>query len=339
MNEGTYMSSDLWLDRPDGADLIRERLERDRLSSDEARRLRHFFEKGYLHLRLSEPAALFERLLADVDGFWKSRPSDIAYRFVGDPTSLADASERRERMAPCVLLNLHGHSEAARGLYLHPEIFSWVELIFDRKALAFESSFTEFGRSEAPYRDGVYIETSPASHLLTAWIALEDIEMEAGPLYVVSGSHRLPLFEFEPGRFRIRDGEDHLPARRFVAAGADRQGLPEEDLTLRRGEVVIWHPALVHGARRILKPWVTRRSFMVRFTTLGSMSSCKASFWKEVRGRHWKREKRLYWNETERLLEGNGCAGFDDPLRGLHPRGLTLWEKIRKNLRLGDLRD
>ncbi len=336
LSEATYFPADLWLDRPEGADLIRDRVERKRLSSDEAGRLQCFFEKGYLRFRLADPGELIRSFLADVDRFWRSGPSDIAYRFVGEPASMADAAERRERMAPCVLLNLHGHSESALALYLHPDIFRWAELIFDRKAEAFESSFTEFGRSEAPYRDLVYIETDPATHLLTAFVALEDIETKAGPLYVVSGSHRLPLFEFEPGRFRIGEGADYLPARRFVAALADRSGLPEEDLTLRKGEVVIWHSALVHGARRILKPWVTRRGFMVRLTTLGSMSSRKASFWKEVRGRHWKREKRLYWNETARLLERNGCVGFDDPLRGMDPRGLSVWEKIRKNLGLRD---
>ncbi|MFZ0429962.1 MAG: phytanoyl-CoA dioxygenase family protein, partial [Acidobacteriota bacterium] len=229
-------------------------------------------------------------------------------------------------------LNLHGHSEAALGLYLHPEVFRWAELILERKAVAFESRFVEFGRSETPYRDLVYLEMSPPSHLLTAWIALEDIEMEAGPPFVVPGSHRLPLFEFEPGRFCIRTGEDYLPARRFVAARADDAGLSEEDLTLRKGEVVLWHPALVHGARRILRPWISRRSFIVRYTSLGSISTWRASFWKKVRGRFWKPESRLYWNETDRLLELHDCAGFDDPLRGMDPRGLSVWEKIKSRM-------
>ncbi len=323
------LDSDLWLDRSDRAELIRRRLENDRISSREAEALQNFVRRGYLRFRLSNVDALFETLLADIDRLWKSRPIDLAFRFAGEPTSLADATERRDRMAPCVLLNLHGHSEAALDLYLNQELFAWVELILDRKAVAFESVFSEFGRSEAPFRDVVYIDTRPASHLLTAWVALEDIEMEAGPLYAVAGSHRLPLFEFGPGRFRIHSGEDYLPARRFAAALVDREGLCEEDLTLRKGEVVLWHPALVHGARRILRPWITRRGFLIRFTSLGSMKSRRASFWKTVRGSLWKKEKRLYWNETERLLERDGCPGFDDPLRGLNPRGLSLWEKIR----------
>lgn len=329
MNEGIRLESDLWLDQPDGADRLRRQIALDRLSPDEGAALHDFLEKGYLRFRLSDAAGPIDRLLTDVNGIWKSRPADVAYRFVGEPQSLADANERRERMAPTTLLDLHAHSSGALELYLHPEIFAWAELILQRKALAFESVFSEFGRSEAPYRDLVYFETHPASHLLTAWVALEDIEPAAGPVYVVSGSHRLPFYEFEPGRFRIRPDEDHLPARRFAAALSDRSGLVEEDLTLRKGEVVIWHPALLHGARRILRPWMTRRGFMIRLTSLGSMKSRRASFFKNVRGKRWKMESRLFWSETDRFLERNGCAGLDSPLRGLRPRGLSLREKIR----------
>jgi len=58
-----------------------------------------------------------------------------------------------------------------------------------------------------------------------------------------------------------------------------------------------------------------------------------ASYWKTVRGRLWKKEKRLYWNETTRLLGRNGCVGLDNPLRGLNPRGLGLLGKIQNKLR------
>jgi phytanoyl-CoA hydroxylase len=324
---------DLWLDRPDAAAEIERRLADGEITAQQSEKAEAFLNDGFVVVHLEGIEQTAERLRREVDQLWRDRRVDLAFRFVEEPTSMADARPRKDRMAPCRLLDIHSHSSAALDLYLHQSLFEWVEPLLGQPALAFESIFTEFGWSEAPYRDVVYIETDRVGHLLTATIALEDIDLAAGPYYVVPGSHRIPLYEFEPGRVRIRPEEDYLPAQRYAASLAAEQGLLEHELFLRKGEAVLWHPALIHGARRILRPWVTRRTFAVRFTTRGPHPCRRSSYWKSVRGRLWKKEKRLYWKETSRLLERHGLAGLDNPLRGLNPRGLGLLGKIRNRLR------
>jgi len=328
-DESKMLESRLWLDQENALEQIETRSADGRLTPEQAGKLRSFAQSGFLTIQLDDIDVISEGIQSDVDRIWKEKPVDLAYVFVEQPKSMAESRERWERMAPTRLLGLHSHSAAALRLYLHRQIFEYVELIFDHAALALESSFGEFGWSEPPCRDAVYIEVDPPSHLLTAWVPLEDITLECGPPYLIPGSHRLPLYEFEPGRFRIKPEEDYLPAHRAVLTRAQEAGMEAEELLPKKGQVVLWHPLMVHGARRILRPRVTRRAMTLRYTTLESNLTRKASFWKTVRGSLWRKDLRLYWNETEKILEREGCRGFDNPLKGMNPRGLTLMEKLR----------
>jgi hypothetical protein len=330
MLDGLEMQEDrLWLDQADAIEQIEKRVALGQVPENRARKLRDFALNGFLSFELHDIDGLSEGIRSDVDRIWGSKPVDLAYVFVDQPSSMADSRERRERMAPTRIIDLHSHSAAALQLYLHRRIFDWAELIFGTEAVAFESSFGEFGWSEPPCRDAVYIEVQPPSHLLTVWIPLEDIRPESGPLYLIPGSHRLPLYEFEPGRFRIKPDEDYLTAHRFVLARAEEAGLTPIDLLPKRGQAVIWHPLMVHGARRILRPGATRRAMTVRLSARGGLPTRRASYWKTVRGSLWRKDRRLFWNETDRMLEREGCRGFDNPLRGMNPRGLTILEKFR----------
>jgi phytanoyl-CoA hydroxylase len=329
LDDGGRLRSDLWLDRPDALQRIGDRLDGGEISPLQAEKLRQFVTRGFFTVPLSLEGGICEDLTRDVDLVWKRKPIDLAYTFLGEPASMADSREWWERVAPYRLLDLHSHSEAARKLYLDRALFAWIDLVFGQPSIAFQSAYSEFGRSEAPCRDLAFIEATPAAHLLTAWIALEDMKAESGALYIVAGSHRVPLYQFSAGRFRIRPGEDHLPAQRFVMARAGEAGLREETVLNRRGEATIWHPAVAHGFRRALRPQASRRALTVRYSTLANCRRRTASYWKTVRGRLWRREPRFFWSETDRILESGECRGIDNPLRGLKPRGLSVREKIR----------
>jgi hypothetical protein len=105
-------------------------------------------------------------------------------------------------------------------------------------------------------------------------------------------------------------------------------GLEPRLFTARRGEVFIWHASLVHGARPVRNPDLTRKGFLIRFSTRSTFPSRDSSYWKNVRGRLWRKEARLFWKESSEVIERNGCIGFVNPLAGLQPRGASLSEKL-----------
>lgn len=330
LDDQKRLKSELWLDQPDALQRIETELEQSRLNSDEAGKLRQFAGQGFLSFRLEGCQSLIAQALREIDRIWKERPIDLAYAYTGEMTSMADADEKRDRRPLCRVLDPHSHSKALQQLYLHPQVFAWTDRIFGQSSVAFQSLFYEYGSRLPLHRDAAYFPLEPAAHLLGAWIALEDVHPDSGPLAYIPKSHRLPYFEFEDGRIAIRpEQESYFPAHRFNMAQCVEEGLAEQLFKARQGEVMIWHASLIHGGSRPADSRRTRRSLVVHFSTRQHCRQRGSSYFKTVRGRLLRPEQRLFWARTERLLERDGCAGFDNPLRGLQPRGLSLREKLK----------
>jgi hypothetical protein len=308
------LQSDLWLDQPDAHDRIDQRLASGRISPDEAEKLRTFVDEGYLTFSIDIDAEFCEGFDNDVSRLWDERPADLAVSppmFEG-PTSFRDFAGLT-RPVGYRIPDLHSHSDRALDLYLDPVMFRMVELIYDDRAIAFQSLYFEFGSQQALHRDPMFVATNPAAHLLASWVALEDITAESGPLAYVPESHRLPWFEFEPGS--VLCGHKASPAKRaeFAKTTQDamrERGLETQAFTCRRGDAFIWHAGLVHGGSPIEDPSQTRRSFVTHYCTEANYHTRTAGM--RVRdGDGWRRVT----STTERVIERDQQRGLDNPVR------------------------
>ena len=59
----------------------------------------------------------------------------------------------------------------------------------------------EIGTAKPYHQDNAYFRCDPGDHVVTAWIALDDVDEENGCLRYIDGSHRQPILphEFVPG--------------------------------------------------------------------------------------------------------------------------------------------
>ena len=149
-----------------------------------------------------------------------------------------------------------------------------VELIYGEPAISFQSLYFEYGSGQALHRDPMYVVTTPPSHLLASWVALEDIAPESGPLAYVPKSHRLPWFEFEPGT--VVCGQKVSKERReefneWRRATLIEQGLETVAFTPQRGDAFIWHGSLLHGGIPVENRNLTRKSFVVHYCTAAAL--------------------------------------------------------------------
>ena len=112
--------------------------------------------------------------------------------------------------------------------------------------------------------------------LAAAWIPLEDIQAEPGPLVYYPGSHRPDQLGFYNwGEGSILASRDVSPS---VASGyashleaiTTEKGLEPRVFLPRRGDLLIWHGALIHGGTKMLNPELTRRSFVCHYTSMAS---------------------------------------------------------------------
>jgi phytanoyl-CoA hydroxylase len=317
------LASDLWVDQPDAGKRIDGWLKRGEIDQQTATALGAFVERGYMVFDAGLPERVFDELAADVDRAWSEKPPDLAYSPGGLLRSFAYADAARDRRPSYRIADLYSHSAAALSIYLWPSIFAYVERLLGQPAVATQSLYFEFGSQQALHRDPVFVQTRPASHLVAAWVALEDISAESGPLIYVPGSHRLPYYQFSPGehRFdqsRFGDAESQAMAE-FDRAQVASHGLGTETLLCRRGEVLIWHSSLLHGGSPVIDPARTRKSFVIHFSTLATFKLRRQSLVEYLPQADGTTASRSRIFETETVLASGSCHGFENPVKGYRP--------------------
>jgi phytanoyl-CoA hydroxylase len=307
-DESGRLRSDLWLDQTDAHKRIKKR----RLRSDRAEALHHFVDHGYLQLSLRLNEGFFAALDNDIERLWERRPPDLAVSDrQGEPTSFRDY-EGPVRPVGYRIPDLHGHSPRALRLYLHKTLFYWAELIFGQPAIAIQSLYFEYGSEQGLHRDPMFVPAQPPSHLLAAWIALEDIAADSGPLSYVPGSHRLPWIEFQDGDIQKRPTatrEQETAWREFRDRIARESGV--ETFTCKRGDVFVWHAGLMHGGAPVQTLGRTRKSFVIHYSTAATYHARSATL--RVHAADGWIHPRL---QTNIVLTQEGRGGLDAPIRG-----------------------
>ena len=308
------LTSDLWLDQPDARAQVEARRRAGSLAPEDAAMLAAFVEDGFVRLDPGLPAELFARFDDDLDRVWRERPAGVG---VGLPLQSGRCSLRdvpdEARSRHYRLADLHSFAAGARELYVHAAIMRIVELVFDQRAVAFQSLYFERGSGQGLHRDPMFVGTEPRSHLLGVWTALEDITEGSGPLVYVPGSHRMPWFEFGPDEISAGSASPEAEAawRRHRDEAMADMGLEPRALTCPRGTVFVWHAGLLHGGAEITDPAATRRSFVVHYSTAANYTSRKVAL------RRAGRLRRSSWKvrtaETSRLVEIDGFVGLESP--------------------------
>ncbi len=171
------------------------------------------------------------------------------------------------------LNDLYRYFETARSLAFAEPIIRFLDELFG-SAPALIQSLTFWKSSEQSlHQDFVYVHHhSPLGHLAAAWIPLEDIHEDTGPLVYYKGSHLLQSSQF----FRWGEGEilasRDAPSEqgqaytRHLQALLREQGWQPSIYLPRRGDVLIWHGALIHGGTTMRDPSLTRRSYVCHYT-------------------------------------------------------------------------
>jgi len=141
--------------------------------------------------------------------------------------------------------------------------------LLDREIIAFQTiNFLE-GSEQRAHSDSIHMTTYPLGYLIAAWVALEDVHHNNGPLFYYPGSHKLPFLlnsDFNSGETPLTLGKkkytDYEDVLEEVVRSSDFE---RNEFHAKKGDVLIWHANLVHGGAPILDKQLTRKSMVIHY--------------------------------------------------------------------------
>jgi ectoine hydroxylase-related dioxygenase (phytanoyl-CoA dioxygenase family) len=139
--------------------------------------------------------------------------------------------------------------ESVRRIANSPEVINLLTRLYGRKAFPFQTLNFPVGTQQHFHTDAIHFSSYPERFMAGVWIALEDIEIDQGPLYYYPGTHKLPLFENVHYGLSVANGavfkQEHYETtwREIV----ESLGIQKQYFCAKKGDILIWAANLLHG--------------------------------------------------------------------------------------------
>jgi len=224
--------------------------------------LENILNNGYTIVRNAIDNDLIDRVIEDFN-VWSSDPEN---------NFLKNSKAR--------LINFHSYSKNTLDIVTNKYVHDIVSSFLGQEQVVYSSLFFREGTSQHYHRDTPHFFTNPIDKYCGVWYALEDIDVKAGPLKYFIGSHKLNV----PDGFDVFNklyGDDNkfpdmsysqknynalLEYNKYMEDKCRELNLIEMNEKnyekINKGDVIIWHPKLLHGGSDIIDESLTRYSFV-----------------------------------------------------------------------------
>lgn len=239
-----------WLDRPNAMEILEQHPTYLAMLPEQQAEIRRFMEEGYMILKGFFPVAEVAQLNQEIEELLQQQQLDFNY------------TGRK-------IMESYKHSPTANAFFRNARLLELLQFIMGKPIIPFHTiNFIE-GSEQRAHSDSIHMTTEPPGYLIAAWIALEDIGPEQGPLIYYPKSHRLPYLtteDYPAGHTKWRLGE--FANKRFedeVEKLVEAQQFEAKTFQAQKGDVLLWHANLIHGGTAITKAGATRKSMVAHY--------------------------------------------------------------------------
>lgn len=158
-------------------------------------------------------------------------------------------------------------SPAVKSIATAPRVLGVLRSLYGRKPMPFQTLNFRVGSEQRTHSDTVHFNSRPAGFMCGVWVALEDVDMDNGPVMYYPGSQKwkeiaLPdvdafaargnaasaLAKLKTRLRYVRDtNADYLVYENVIQDCVDRAGAKPLFATIRKGQAFIWAANLLHG--------------------------------------------------------------------------------------------
>lgn len=142
------------------------------------------------------------------------------------------------------------YSDDIRAIASNPAILDLLRKLYGRAAFPFQTLNFPVGTQQHLHSDSIHFSSIPERFMCGVWLAMEDVEADAGPLTYLPGSHRWPVLNNTMiGRQGFNEPRERAQAPFEKAWDALVRGSSrtQEVFLARKGQALIWAANLLHG--------------------------------------------------------------------------------------------
>ncbi len=131
------------------------------------------------------------------------------------------------------------------------------------------------------HQDGYLNPDLVQDHYVAVWIAVDDIHPDAGPFEYIPGSHKIwdPIRQDLMLELLGEDGSDpDWPYRSedvltpFFDDAIEQMDLPVKQFIARKGDILVWHPRLIHRGSAPVDQTRERRAIIAHYSGINHRS-------------------------------------------------------------------
>lgn len=239
-----------WLDRPDAEEALRNDARLNAFPTATREAIQNWPQNGYMILRGLFTPEEVAAINAEVDRLVHDNVVD--FNFTGRKIMFA-----------------FKHSALLKQVVNDRRIMDVLDFTLGKHMHAFQSINFLTGSEQAAHSDSIHMTTYPLGYLAAAWIALEEMTPDNGPLIHYPGSHKLPYllndgYDHGGGTFTIGE-EAYARYEQAVAKSIADGRFETREFHARPGDVLIWHANLLHGGKKMSVPNASRKSMAIHY--------------------------------------------------------------------------
>jgi len=140
-----------------------------------------------------------------------------------------------------------------------------IAALYERTPYSYQSLNYPYSSQAFTHSDYVHFGSYPADGMTAAWVALEDIHADAGPLFYYPRSHKMPYINMQDFMLKTVQDGDYPKYQDRIQLIAENLGFKRETFLPKKGEALIWHGNLLHGGPPPNNMSLTRHSIVVHF--------------------------------------------------------------------------
>jgi ectoine hydroxylase len=181
---------------------------------------------------------------------------------------LSQQHKANKRLDERVIFAIH-KSEKINELANKVSLKNVLQFILGKKVRLFQSLNFIHGSTQRAHSDTIHMTTHPLGFMIAAWVALEDIHEDSGPLFYYPGSHKLPYVLNEDykheGNYFLHNEKKYTHYEDAIGNIIDTNKLEKQIFLARKGDVFVWHANILHGGSPIINKALTRKSMVLHF--------------------------------------------------------------------------